>query len=146
VGLTGAKAPTHWNFDIGLRGYPAIRPVKTKGKQYEINLIVNAAHSIGEAIGKENGKGTISIRTRHDRDWVEIRIGDTGTGIPKKHRDKIFTPFFTTKEIGKGTGQGLAISHSVIVKKHGGTIHFETEEGKGTAFIIRLPIHSDSIQ
>ena len=55
-------------------------------------------------------------------------------------RARIFTPFFTTKEMGRGTGQGLAIAHTVIVTKHGGTLEFETEEGKGTTFIIRLPI------
>ena len=70
----------------------------------------------------------------------EIRIGDTGTGIPKEIRSRIFDPFFTTKEVGKGTGQGLAISYSVIVKKHGGTLAFETEEDTGTTFIILLPI------
>lgn len=71
--------------------------------------------------------------------WAEIIIQDTGTGIPDKVRGQVFDPFFTTKEIGKGTGQGLAIARSVVVDKHNGSIHFETEEGKGTTFIIRLP-------
>jgi PAS domain S-box-containing protein len=115
--------------------------------QVILNLIVNAAHAIADAMnGGEKRKGTISISTRHDGNWVEVRIGDTGTGIPEEHRDKIFTPFFTTKEVGKGTGQGLALSRSVIVGKHGGTIDFQTESGKGTVFIIRLPLSSDSIQ
>ena len=69
-----------------------------------------------------------------------MRIQDSGTGIPETARSRIFEPFFTTKGVGKGTGQGLAIAHSVIVKKHGGTIHFETETGKGTTFVIRLPL------
>jgi PAS domain S-box-containing protein len=113
--------------------------------QVTLNLVVNAAHSIADAInGNEKSKGTIRISTRQDRNWVEIRIGDTGTGIPEEHRAKIFTPFFTTKEVGKGTGQGLAISHAVVVSKHGGTIGFETEVGKGTTFIVRLPLHSSS--
>jgi PAS domain S-box-containing protein len=112
--------------------------------QVILNLIVNAAHAIADAInGDETHKGTISISTRHDGGWAEIRIGDTGTGIPEKHRPKIFTPFFTTKEVGRGTGQGLAICRSVVVGKHGGTIDFETELGKGTVFIIRLPLHPD---
>jgi two-component system NtrC family sensor kinase len=114
--------------------------------QVLLNLIVNAAHAIADAMdGGEKRKGTISISTRHDGDWAEIRIGDTGTGIPEKHKAKIFTPFFTTKEVGKGTGQGLAISHSIIVGKHSGTINFETETGKGTVFTIRLPLRSGSI-
>jgi len=71
---------------------------------------------------------------------VEIRISDTGTGIPEEIRHRIFEPFFTTKEVGRGSGQGLAIAHSTIVKKHGGELKFETEVGRGTTFIIRLPI------
>jgi two-component system, NtrC family, sensor kinase len=67
-------------------------------------------------------------------------VSDTGGGIPEAIRSKIFDPFFTTKEVGKGTGQGLAIAHSVIVQKHRGTIHFESEMGKGTTFIIQLPL------
>ena len=105
-----------------------------------LNLIVNAAHTIADVVGKEGSeKGKIKIQTRNCPEWVEIRVQDTGTGIPEKVRPRIFDPFFTTKEIGKGTGQGLSIARSVIVDKHGGTIHFETEEGKGTTFIIRLP-------
>jgi PAS domain S-box-containing protein len=103
-------------------------------------LIVNAAHAIADAIGKDSQKkGKIRVQTRNCPEWDEVRIQDTGSGIPEKIRTRIFDPFFTTKEIGKGTGQGLAIARSVIVDKHGGTIHFETEEGKGTTFIIRLP-------
>jgi signal transduction histidine kinase len=86
--------------------------------------------------------GKITVRTRLDGDEVEISIADTGSGIPEKARDKVFDPFFTTKEVGKGTGQGLAIAHSVIVKKHGGTLRFTTECGKGTTFFIRLPVDS----
>ena len=69
-----------------------------------------------------------------------VKIGDNGPGIPAEVLPRIFDPFFTTKEVGKGTGQGLAIARTVIVDKHGGTLHFETEVGKGTTFYIRLPI------
>lgn len=89
------------------------------------------------------GKGTITVTTRRVEKWAEICIGDTGTGIREEIRSKIFDPFFTTKEVGKGTGQGLAIARSVIVHKHQGTIDFETEMGKGTTFIIRLPIETE---
>ena len=82
----------------------------------------------------------ITASTRRVGNWVEIRIRDTGNGIPEDIRTKIFDYFFTTKEVGKGTGQGLAISHNVIVGKHGGTLSFETERNNGTTFIIRLPI------
>jgi PAS domain S-box-containing protein len=108
--------------------------------QVILNLIVNAAYAIAD-VAKKGGpeKGTIKVQTLNCPEWVEIRIQDTGTGIPEKVRTRIFDPFFTTREIGKGTGQGLAISRSVIVDKHGGSIHFETEEGKGTTFVVRLP-------
>ncbi len=108
--------------------------------QVILNMIVNASHAI-EAVS-HNGvseKGVINISTHYDNDWAEIRIRDTGTGIPEECRSKLFDPFFTTKEVGKGTGQGLAIAHSVVVGKHKGTITFDTEMGKGTTFIVRLP-------
>lgn len=110
--------------------------------QVILNMIVNAAHAIGDVVGAsgEKGKGRITITTRADDAWIEIRIADTGPGIPAHVQPRIFDPFFTTKEVGKGTGQGLAIAYNVIVKKHGGSIHFETAEGKGTGFVIRLPI------
>ncbi|MFT4540414.1 MAG: signal transduction histidine kinase [Planctomycetota bacterium] len=108
--------------------------------QVFLNLIVNAVHAIADVVGEgENGKGTIYISTRHDQDTIEVRITDSGTGVPEAARESLFNPFFTTKEVGKGTGQGLSIAYGVVVKKHGGTIDFETEMGKGTTFIIRLP-------
>ena len=105
--------------------------------QVILNLVVSAAHAIDNA---GRGQGTISVRTRLDGDAAEIRISDTGTGIPEAIRGKIFDPFFTTKGVGKGTGQGLAIAHSVVEQLHGGTITFETELEKGTAFVVRLPL------
>ncbi|MEW6517272.1 MAG: ATP-binding protein [candidate division FCPU426 bacterium] len=109
--------------------------------QVILNIIVNAAHAIDDVIKKQPGtKGRITISTRAENNWAEIRIADTGAGIPPEIRDRVFDPFFTTKEVGKGTGQGLAISRSVVVDKHGGTIDFESQLGSGTVFIIRLPL------
>ncbi|MBI4644648.1 MAG: PAS domain S-box protein [Deltaproteobacteria bacterium] len=111
--------------------------------QVILNIIINAAHAIAEAVGREPAeKGTITIKTRRNGEGVEILISDTGPGIPEEFRSRIFDPFFTTKEVGKGTGQGLAISHSVIADKHGGSINFETTLGQGTTFIIRLPVET----
>jgi signal transduction histidine kinase len=110
--------------------------------QVVLNLIINAAHAISDVVRNTGKLGMLSIGTRLDGESVEISIGDTGTGIPESARDKIFDPFFTTKEVGKGTGQGLAIARSVIVNKHGGTLRYVTECGKGTTFFIRLPISS----
>jgi chemotaxis family two-component system sensor kinase Cph1 len=109
--------------------------------QVVLNLLLNAAYAVSDAVKDTGQRGTLTVRTRLDGDEVEISIGDTGTGIPEGVRDKIFDPFFTTKEVGKGTGQGLAIAYSVVVKKHGGSLRFETECGKGTTFFIRLPVN-----
>jgi len=112
--------------------------------QVILNLIVNAAHAISDAVAGTPNKGVITIETTSKNDCVEIRVSDTGTGIPETVRDKIFDPFFTTKPVGKGTGQGLAIVRSVLVDKHDGTINFETTLGKGTTFIICLPLDPSS--
>jgi signal transduction histidine kinase len=112
--------------------------------QVVLNLLVNASHAIADVVKDSGALGKLTVRTRLDGDEVEISIGDTGTGIPEAVRDKIFDPFFTTKEVGNGTGQGLAIARSVIVKKHEGTLRFETELGRGTTFFIRLPIGAPS--
>jgi len=120
---------------------PILPPVNCMGgeiNQVFLNLIVNAAHAIKDAKGDVMGNLTIS--TRLDGDRAEIRIGDDGGGIPKSVQDKIFDPFFTTKEVGKGTGQGLSVCRDIITDKHGGSIVFDTVEGDGTVFIIRLPV------
>lgn len=123
---------------------PGVNCIPGEMNQVILNLITNAAHAIGKHLGDKSAeKGLIKISTRLDGDWVEIRCSDTGTGIPVKIQDRIFDPFFTTKEVGKGTGQGLSIAHSVITEKHAGTITFETEQGRGTCFIVRLPLKSD---
>ncbi len=109
--------------------------------QVFLNLIINAAHAIEERVGRDSAtKGTITIRSRRDGDWVEIWVSDTGAGIPDDIKDKVFDPFFTTKEVGRGTGQGLSVSRMVVVDKHQGKISFESRKNVGTTFIIRLPI------
>lgn len=113
--------------------------------QVILNLIINATHAVADAC-KSRGeeRGTISVSTHAQGEWVEIRVADSGTGIPEEIRDRVFDPFFTTKKVGKGTGQGLAIAYSVIVEKHGGSIDFETESGRGTTFVVRLPTLCDA--
>ena len=107
--------------------------------QVFLNLIVNAAHAIHDA-GKDMNTGEIKIRTALAGDWVEIHIGDNGCGVPAENIPRLFDPFFTTKEVGRGTGQGLAITHSILVDKHGGDIGVESRVGVGTEFILRLPV------
>jgi len=111
--------------------------------QVVLNLIVNAAHAIRDSELKD-GKGMILVSTRQYDQYVVITIQDDGGGIPDHVQGKIFEPFFTTKEVGVGTGQGLAIAHNVITKSHGGHIWFETEQGKGTTFFIRLSLDTPS--
>jgi signal transduction histidine kinase len=105
-----------------------------------LNIIVNAAHAIGDQVAGTETKGLIRITTRLEGDAVTISITDTGGGIPEAHRDRVFEPFFTTKEVGRGTGQGLAIARAVVVDKHGGELRFESRAGDGTTFFIRLPV------
>ena len=123
------------------RDLPSVPCFPSQFNQVILNLVVNAAQAIGDLVEDNSGdKGTITVSTRHDGDWVEIRVQDTGAGIPKDIRPKVFDHFFTTKEVGKGTGQGLTIAHAIVTEKHGGTITFETEVGQGTTFVVRLPI------
>lgn len=110
--------------------------------QVFLNLIINAAQALSSS-GKEL-PGRIVISTSSTDQFVEIRIADTGLGVPETIKDKIFDPFFTTKDVGKGTGQGLAICRDVVVIKHGGTIDVEGREGEGAVFVVRLPIDGAS--
>ena len=114
--------------------------------QVFLNLLVNAAHAIADIKKESDEKGLIRVRTSREDHAVLISISDTGNGIPENIREKIFEPFFTTKESGKGTGQGLAIARSVVVERHGGTLTFTTEIGKGTTFHIRLPLGDEAEQ
>ncbi|KIX11094.1 PAS domain S-box protein [Dethiosulfatarculus sandiegensis] len=106
-----------------------------------LNLIVNAAQAISQVLGENpKEKGLIHIKTQRLGQTIEIKITDNGPGIPEEILPRIFDPFFTTKEVGKGTGQGLALVNAIVVEKHGGNIEVETEIGKGTSFIIQLPV------
>ncbi len=109
--------------------------------QVILNLIVNAAHAIADQqiVSNSATKGAITLKTRGIGNFAEIRVTDTGSGIPEGIRGRIFDPFFTTRSVGKGIGQGLAIARTIITKNHHGTIDFETGVGCGTTFIIRLP-------
>ncbi len=126
------------SFDTSL---PPIFCYPSELSQVFLNIVVNAAQAIRETRGDSpTQKGLITITTRRHNSWFEIRIADTGSGIPKAIQGKVFEPFFTTKQVGHGTGQGLAIAQAIIMKKHHGHIYFETEEGKGTTFVVLLPL------
>ena len=113
--------------------------------QVFLNLIVNASHAIRDASRQQSReRGKLVIRTRQVEDDVQIEIQDNGTGIPLAARARVFEPFYTTKQVGEGTGQGLTICHDIVTQKHHGRIWFDTELDKGTTFFIRIPVHFDS--
>ncbi|MCG7904688.1 MAG: ATP-binding protein [Candidatus Thiodiazotropha weberae] len=141
--LTVARNVWKYHAEVSLDLQPALPQVPCiPGPVNEVllNIIVNAAHAIAEKVGESGELGNIAIATESTNDWCVIRISDSGSGIPEDARHHVFDPFFTTKEVGKGTGQGLSLSHKIIVDQHDGELSFETELGVGTTFIIKLPI------
>ena len=135
-----ADVETHFATDL-----PLVLCHAGEFNQVILNLLINAAQAIAEALGDgSQGKGKIGVSTTSDQDWAEIAISDTGSGIPEAVRSRVFEPFFTTKPVGKGTGQGLALAHTAIVRRHGGKIWFDSEVGKGTTFYIRMPLQSEA--
>ncbi len=120
---------------------PQINVIANQVNQVLLNMIVNACHTIQDAISQGRyKKGIIHISSKRNGSYLEILISDNGMGISASIIDKIFDPFFTTKEVGKGTGQGLAISHDIVVNKHNGSIEVNSEVSRGTSFCIRLPL------
>jgi len=115
-------------------------------KQVVLNLVVNAAQAIAEQQQRagDGVQGRIGVSTRRVGDTVQIAVSDTGTGMDEATRTRIFDPFFTTKEVGKGTGQGLAMAHSCVVGKHGGSIEVDSVVGAGTTFRLILPATAET--
>lgn len=107
--------------------------------QVFLNLVVNAAHAVADRMAVTGERGTIHVRTYRDGDDAVVEVADTGCGIPPEIADRVFDPFFTTKEVGRGTGQGLALARAVV-DRHGGSITFQSRVGEGTTFTVRLPI------
>lgn len=136
-----------WKYDSDLvldldDSLPPVPCIESEFNQVMLNLITNAAHAITE-MRRQTGskeKGELRISTRERRDMAEIRVTDSGTGIPDEIGPRIFDLFFTTKEVGQGTGQGLPLVHSVVVEKLKGSIDYTTACGEGTTFIVRLPL------
>jgi len=112
--------------------------------QVFLNVLINAADAIREVMNATGQRGRITVRTRRTGDQILIAIGDTGCGIPPDIASKIFDMFFTTKEVGRGSGQGLAFARAIVVDKHGGRIMFEPNQPQGTTFLLQLPIEPAS--
>jgi two-component system NtrC family sensor kinase len=145
IETTMTVAKNEWKYvaDVNLDlapDLPAVACNPSEINQVLLNIIVNAAHAIGEVVRDTKAKGEIKISTRAEGADVVITVADTGCGIPDAIRDKIYDPFFTTKAVGKGTGQGLAIAHRIIRERHQGTLECHSTVGKGTRFVIRLPV------
>jgi len=145
IETTATVSRNEWKYVANLEmrldpNLPLVSCLPGEMNQVLLNLLVNASHAIADrAAFSGDGMGMITVTSRHCENDAEVMVSDTGVGIPENIRDRVFEPFFTTKELGKGTGQGLALAHSIVVKKHGGRIWFESEVGKGTTFFIRLP-------
>jgi signal transduction histidine kinase len=119
---------------------PTLKCVPAEVNQVLLNLVVNAADAVADKVGLDgHTKGKIIVRTRSSGPYVIFEVEDSGCGIPPEIRERIFDPFFTTKEVGKGTGQGLAICFNIVVTKHHGSIEVESEPGVGTTFRVLLP-------
>lgn len=123
---------------------PKVECLAGEISQVILNIVVNAAHAIEAA--KREKKGVITITSALDGNYAEVRVTDTGTGIPEEAQAYVFNPFFTTKDVGQGTGQGLAIALDIVIVKHHGDISFETEAGVGTTFIVRLPLSREKAE
>lgn len=142
-------AKNEWKYvaDVKTSFDPDLPPVECipgEVNQVFLNILINAAHAVKDVVGESGSKGSITISTRRDDGRAIIAISDSGCGIPDSIRDKIFDQFFTTKDPGRGTGQGLAIVHNIVVKNHNGEIKVDSTVGKGTTFTIILPLTQPS--
>lgn len=120
---------------------PEVQCFRSELSQVVLNLLVNASHAIESDLeGSERKRGVINISAGKSTKGVFIKLSDDGCGMSDEVKVKIFDPFFTTKEVGKGTGQGLSIAYTVIVNKHAGSISVNSTPGKGTEFLIEIPL------
>lgn len=149
IEITAVIARSEWKYVAQLdtklaADLPQVMCYPGEINQVLLNLLVNASHAIQERTTTEitAPPGEIKITTRQIGGYVEVCVADNGIGIPTELQSRVFELFFTTKEVGKGTGQGLAFAHSVIVNKHGGQLWLESQYGQGTSFYVRLPLVS----
>ncbi|HEY0882924.1 MAG TPA: HAMP domain-containing sensor histidine kinase, partial [Archangium sp.] len=127
--------------ETALGAVPRVPCTASSMRQVFLNLICNAAYAVADQNKRTGrGRGTIRVSTRLEGEWVVVSVADDGTGIPEGARHRIFEPFFTTKPVGRGTGQGLAISNTIVTEKNGGKLTFDTEVGLGTTFHVWLPL------
>jgi PAS domain S-box-containing protein len=149
IETTATISRNEWKYVADLEldldpGLPLVNCQIDEINQALLNMIINSGQAIKEVVEQNPEiKGKIIIKTKKQDSKVQIFITDTGNGIPETIQDRVFDPFFTTKGVGKGTGQGLYLTHNIIVKKHSGNITLESQPGQGTTFIIELPIDAE---
>lgn len=124
------------DFDVSLTSVPC--HTEELGQAF-LNILINAAQAI-EATGNKGEKGSISISSSRKGQYAVVRIHDSGCGMTEEVANRAFDPFFTTREVGRGSGQGLAIAYDVIVNKHQGAIDIDSSPAQGTTFVISLPL------
>ncbi|MFP4168868.1 MAG: sensor histidine kinase [Desulfonatronovibrionaceae bacterium] len=132
-----------WKYDAEMRlelqeDLPEIKAIRGRINQVFLNIIVNAVDAIKDKAATK--KGLITIKTESGPEMVTVAVSDTGTGMPGEIKERIFDPFFTTKEVGKGTGQGLSIVHSIVVDQHKGSIKVDSKPKEGTVIQVSLPV------
>ncbi|MCW8943452.1 MAG: PAS domain S-box protein [Sedimenticola sp.] len=126
---------------------PKVLCVPDQINQVFLNLIVNAAHAISDTLKESDSTmGVITIATQKLVDSIEVRISDSGTGVPDEIKDRIFDPFFTTKVVGKGTGQGLCIAYTTVAERHGGNLRVEDNPEGGAVFVVTLPLETAEVE
>jgi signal transduction histidine kinase len=118
---------------------PQVPCSATQIEQVFLNLLRNAAQAM-RGRGKDGPPPRIVLRTRREGSMARVEVEDNGPGIPEDVRNRVFEPFFSTKQPGEGTGLGLSVSYFIITSNHKGTIHVESTPGQGTTFVIRLPL------
>jgi PAS domain S-box-containing protein len=128
------------DLELDLGDVPPVPGYPSLFHQALLNLVVNAAHAIDDAVAGTERRGSIRIATTADADHVHVAVSDDGVGMPAEVQEHIFEPYFTTKDLGRGTGQGLAVVRGVIVQQHNGAIRVESTPGEGTTFILTLPL------
>ncbi|MEZ5931703.1 MAG: sensor histidine kinase [Alphaproteobacteria bacterium] len=147
IDMTATICRNEWKYDADLEldldpGLPRMSCHIGALSQVWLNLIVNAAHAIKARPDRE--RGLITIKTSSDNGWIRVTVADNGTGIPDQLRERVFEPFFSTKDAGEGSGQGLSICRKIVGEQHGGGIELSTEVGRGSTFTVSLPLEAET--
>jgi signal transduction histidine kinase len=121
-------------------GVPAVTCERTEIQQVFFNLLNNGAHAMAEGLAEDHQKPRLTLELQQCGDMVEVVIEDNGPGMEDEVRRRAFEPFFTTKDTTTGTGLGLSVSYFIVCENHGGSLTVESSPGRGSRFMVRLPI------